>query len=156
MTITQVRIYLRGTPGSGKLLANATIVIDDAMKVSDIRIIALEERNIVAMPSRKQSDRCPKCRCKNTIDSKFCNACGVRLHSSGASESGLHMDLVHPITTDCRAYIEKVVLEAYEKELERSKLPGYRPAADSGMAAADSGLEQGVANGANGEKAESH
>jgi stage V sporulation protein G len=134
MTITQVRIYLRTKPTTGKLLATAAIVIDNAMKVTDIRIIALEGRNIVAMPSRKQADRCPKCSGRNTIDAKFCNYCGTRLHS-GLPETGLHADVVHPITSECRAYLEKVILEAYAGELEKSKQPGYK-AADSGMDAA--------------------
>jgi len=39
----------------------------------------------------------------------------------------LHADIAHPITPDCRAVIEVQVTDAYYKELDRSKMPGYLP-----------------------------
>ena len=37
----------------------------------------------------------------------------------------LHADIAHPINAECRQDIERRVLEAYDRELERSRQPGY-------------------------------
>ena len=37
----------------------------------------------------------------------------------------LHADIAHPINAGCRQEIERKVLDAYDRELERSRQPGY-------------------------------
>jgi stage V sporulation protein G len=37
----------------------------------------------------------------------------------------LHADIAHPINAECRQEIERKVLSAYDRELERSRQPGY-------------------------------
>ena len=37
----------------------------------------------------------------------------------------LHADIAHPINAECRHEIERKVLDAYDRELERSRQPGY-------------------------------
>ncbi len=39
----------------------------------------------------------------------------------------LHADIAHPIQSDCRKRIQEKVIEAFHKELEKSKVPGYHP-----------------------------
>ena len=39
----------------------------------------------------------------------------------------MHADIAHPINSTCRERIQKAVEKAYLEEVERSKLPGYRP-----------------------------
>jgi stage V sporulation protein G len=39
----------------------------------------------------------------------------------------LHADIAHPINTKCRQRIQKAVVAMFEKEVEKSKLPGYQP-----------------------------
>jgi len=95
---------------------------------------AHEPRLFVAMPSRKLCDHCERCSEKNHLRARFCNHCGTRLNenrhlryrpASGSSRLKLHADIAHPITPECRATIERQVLDAYRREVERSKLPGY-------------------------------
>lgn len=128
MEITEVRIF----PKEGlnnKLRAYATITIDDAFVVRNIKVIEGKTGLFVAMPSRKMKDPCPKCGHKNEIRSKFCNECGSSVpqrvaepvtpeaqHDARQSE---HKDIAHPITVQCRELIQKKVLEAYEKEKGR-------------------------------------
>ena len=78
------------------------------------------------MPSRKLKEPCPKCGFRNAVRSRYCNNCGSALpmtepkapvaHAEGAARESEHKDIAHPITAECRDYIQKKVLEAYEKE----------------------------------------
>ncbi|MEK7750230.1 MAG: septation protein SpoVG family protein, partial [Planctomycetota bacterium] len=85
----------------------------------------------VAMPSRKLTDRCPKCGGKNHLMAQYCNDCGTKLDekraSKGAGRLKLHADTAHPINSNCREEIQKKVLAAYKEEVEKSKTPGYKP-----------------------------
>jgi stage V sporulation protein G len=49
-------------------------------------------------------------------------------HHYGNGNGGrlkLHADIAHPINAGCRQEIERKVLDAYDRELERSRQPGY-------------------------------
>lgn len=134
MEITEVRIFMRqGT--NAKLKAFATITFDNAFVVRNIKVIEGNKGLFVAMPSRKLEEACPKCRAKNVVRSKFCNQCGsalpltskrpeteVPLDAESAASQSEHRDIAHPITMECREYIQKKVLEAYETEKNKSSL----------------------------------
>ena len=116
MEITEVRIF----PKEGlnnKLRAYATITIDNAFVVRNIKVIEGRENLFVAMPSRKMKESCPKCNHKNEVRSKFCNECGSNIpnkviestapnaqHDARQSE---HKDIAHPISVQCRVYPEE-------------------------------------------------
>ncbi len=115
-----------------RLRAFCTLTLDKEFVVRDIKIIEGVKGLFVAMPSRKLTDHCPKCRIKNHLRAKFCNECGSRLPGNRAPDpaeggSKLHVDVAHPINTDCRARFQKAILMAYERELERAKAPDYVP-----------------------------
>lgn len=144
MQITDVKIFLKEGQDK-KLKAYATITFDNVFVVRNVKIIDGTKGLFVAMPSRKLKDPCPKCNFRNTVRSKFCNQCGASLPvaehkapaSAGedASRQSEHKDIAHPITAECRDYIQKKVLEAYEKE---KKSPSAAPAR-SGTAAGAAG-----------------
>jgi stage V sporulation protein G len=128
MEITEVRIFLK--EGSDrKLKAYATITIDNAFVVRNVKVIEGNKGLFVAMPSRKIKESCPKCGFKNTVRSKFCNQCGGAVpppaRKVGMDEQqdrqSEHKDIAHPISLECREYIQKKVLDAYEDE--RKKQP---------------------------------
>jgi stage V sporulation protein G len=125
MEITETRVF----PKEGlnnKLKAYATITIYNEFVVRNIKIIEGKTGLFVAMPSRKIKDSCPKCGHKNEIRSRFCNECGShipeKVPGAGSPEAQLdarqaeHKDIAHPITVQCREYIQKKVLDAYEAE----------------------------------------
>ena len=131
MEITEVRIFSK-EGSNNKLKAYATITIDNAFVVRNIKIIEGKSSLFIAMPSRKIKEPCPKCNHKNVIHSKFCNECGSQIpvstqpqvsqdhdqaHDLRQSE---HKDIAHPITVQAREYIQKKVLDAYQAE--KSKL----------------------------------
>lgn len=125
MEITEVRIFPK-EGGNSRLKAYATITIDNAFVVRNIKLIEGKTGLFVAMPSRKMRESCPKCNHKNEVRSKFCNECGEKLplrpQQSTFSEMEHderlveHKDIAHPITVQAREYIQKKVLDAYEAE----------------------------------------
>ncbi|MCK4850994.1 MAG: septation protein SpoVG family protein [Phycisphaerae bacterium] len=131
MQVTEVRVKLMGRQ-SERLKAFCSVTFDGEFVVRDVKVIEGTNGLFVAMPSRQLSDRCPMCRNKNTLRARFCSECGARLDESRATrnEQGrlkLHVDIAHPINAACREAIEKVLLEAYQQEVERSDEPGYEP-----------------------------
>ncbi len=82
------------------------------------------------MPSRKLTDRCPRCHSKNHLRAMHCNQCGAKLDEERATRdtdgrAKLYADIAHPINCDCREMIQKKVIAAYDEEVVRSKQPGY-------------------------------
>jgi stage V sporulation protein G len=131
---------------SEKLRAYATVTLDGSFVVRDLKIISGASGLFVAMPSRKLTARCHRCRCKNHLRAQFCNECGTKLRASRTQtdERGrvkLHADVAHPINQACRDMIESSVLEEVEKELARSKRSGYRPTPESVYDAGPEGWE---------------
>ena len=126
MEITDVRIFLKESSSNTKLKAYATITLDHSFVVRNIKVIEGGKGLFVAMPSERAKNPCPKCGFRNTVNSRFCNQCAAALAptvpkaasggeevpgSQGVSE---HRDIAHPITIECREYIQKKILEAYE------------------------------------------
>ena len=128
MEITEVRIFLKDG-NDKKLKAYATVTFDNAFVVRNIKVIEGQKGLFVAMPSRKLKDSCPKCNFKNVVRSKFCNSCGSALpmteHRPVQTQEGRleresdHRDIAHPITLECREYLQKKVLEAYEADKKK-------------------------------------
>jgi len=128
--ITEIRIKLMNEDPKDRLQAFCSITFDGSFVIRDLKIIQGTRGSFVAMPSRKLTDRCPKCSAKNHLRARFCNDCGARLDEdrSAKSDDGrarLYADIAHPIHSDCREMIQQKVVLAYADELERSKLPGY-------------------------------
>lgn len=129
MEITEIRIKLMDDPND-RLQAFCSITFDHSFVIRDLKIIQGTKGSFVAMPSRKLTDRCPRCGVKNHLRARFCNECGARLHEDRAIKSDdgrakLYADIAHPINSECRESIQRKVLEEFALELERSKLPGY-------------------------------
>ena len=128
MKITEVRIF----PKEGadkKLRAFATVTFDQSFVVRDIKIIEGSKGLFVAMPSRRVKESCPKCSHRNVLRSRYCNQCGASLPAPAEEphphegESDLrqseHKDVAHPITAECREYLQRNILEAYQKEKDK-------------------------------------
>lgn len=142
MQITDVKIFLKEGQDK-KLKAYATITLDNVFVVRNVKIIDGNKGLFVAMPSRKLKDPCPKCGFRNTVRSRFCNHCGAGLpmtepkpQASGPDDArqSEHKDIAHPITAECRDYIQKKVLEAYDKEKKSPSVPPAREAHPSATA----------------------
>ncbi len=131
MEISEVRIKLVEN-SSERLRAFCSITLDGDFVIRDLKIIDGTSGPFVAMPSRKLADRCPRCGSKNHLRSKYCNDCGLKLNENRAPKDAmgrakLHADVAHPINAACRERIQAAVVKAYQAELERSKMPGYKP-----------------------------
>jgi stage V sporulation protein G len=127
--ITEVRIKLC-EENHERLLAFCSVTFDHAFVIRDLKIIDGSRGLFVAMPSRKLTDRCHTCSCKNHLRARFCNNCGRRLDETRAMREAegrakLHADIAHPIHSHAREQIQGAIAKAYSEERERSKQPGY-------------------------------
>ena len=123
MEITEVKVFLKDSPDK-KLKAYATVTFDNAFVVRNIKVIEGSNGLFIAMPSRRIKQACAKCGFKNESRSKYCNQCGAAIPllarpiaggEAGSAQSE-HKDIAHPITQSFREYLQKRVLDAYEKE----------------------------------------
>lgn len=131
--ITEIRVKLTDDPRN-KLKAYASVTIDDAFVVRDLKIIEGAKGPFLAMPSRKLADHCSRCRHKNHLRAAYCNQCGARLDPDRADKdergrARLHADLAHPINAATRIELHKAVVRAYAEEVEAAQRAGssYRP-----------------------------
>ena len=127
MEITEVKVFMRNSK-EGKLRAYASITLDNCFIVRDLKVIDGKKGLFVAMPSRKLRQACSKCGHPNAIGSKFCNDCGsaivqretvYRERGEGEARQETHRDIAHPISVETRDYVQKKVMEVYEKEKTR-------------------------------------
>ena len=139
MDITEVKIFLKEGQDK-KLKAYATLTFDNCFVVRNVKVIEGTKGMFVAMPSRKIKDPCPKCGFRNAVRSKFCNQCGATLPNpepkvfqpgDDSTRQSEHKDIAHPISAECRDYIQKKVLEAYENEKKASPSQAARSAVPS-------------------------
>ncbi len=131
MEITEVRVKLVRS-GPDKLHAFCSLTVDNAFVIRDLKVIEGSRGYFVAMPSRKLTDRCPRCDGKNHLRARFCNDCGARLPEDRAEKdeigrARLHVDIAHPINSACRDLIQRKVLAAFHKEMDGAKQSGYAP-----------------------------
>src|SRR3954447_11078803 len=111
-----------------RLQAFCSVTFDDCFVIRDLKIIEGTKGSFVAMPSRKLTDRCPGCGCKNHLRSRYCTACGTRLDENRALRNAdgrakLHADIAHPINSGCREQIQSAVIHAFQDEVEKAKQP---------------------------------
>ena len=129
MEITEVRIKLMEST-EDRLRGFCSITFDDCFVVRDLKIIEGNNGPFVAMPSRKLTSNCNKCRSKNHLRAAYCNHCGTRLkagniqHDTGG-RAKLYADIAHPVNASCREMIQNRVVEELNRELELSSQPGY-------------------------------
>jgi stage V sporulation protein G len=129
MEITEVRIKLMADPND-RLQAFCSVTFDSAFVIRDLKIIQGTKGSFVAMPSRKLTDRCAKCRGKNDLRASYCNQCGVRLNADRAPKdmagrARLYADIAHPINSECREMIQTRVVEAFAEERILATRPNY-------------------------------
>ncbi len=129
MEITEIRIKLMEDPQE-RLQAFCSITFDHCFVIRDLKIIEGTRGSFVAMPSRKLTDRCPRCGMKNHLRAGYCNQCGARLQEDRAGKdvdgrARLYADIAHPINARCREQIQARVMQAFADEQVRARLPGY-------------------------------
>src|SRR5579862_4676961 len=127
--ITEVRIKLMEDPQE-RLQAFCSITFDHCFVIRDLKIIEGAKGSFVAMPSRKLTDRCPRCNTKNQLRALYCSQCGVHLTDDRAGKDAegrakLYADIAHPINSRCRELIQKKVMEAFHDEQIKAREPGY-------------------------------
>lgn len=115
MQVTEVRVeVIRST--NDRLRGFCTVVFDQCFIVRDIRILEGPQGLFVAMPSRKRTAPCPRCRNKNVVQASYCNSCGGKLDPT--AHMGIenpHVDVAHPINATFRSVVTNAVLAEYRR-----------------------------------------
>ena len=88
MEVTDIKI--RRISNAGNLKATATITIDNAFAVHDIKVIEANGNTFIAMPSRR----------------------------IGEGDQSRYVDIAHPINKETRESLQAMILEQYEQEEE--------------------------------------
>jgi len=133
MRITEVRVKLiDGDPTRQRLRAFCSITFDNAFVVRDLKVLEGNQGYFVAMPSRKLSYKCPRCRQKISVASNFCSHCGMNLNRLDpyselieAAPNKLYVDVVHPVNSVCREFVHNAIIDAYQREKIRAQDPEY-------------------------------
>ena len=129
MQITEVRIKLMEN-SEDRLRGFCSVTFDDCFVIRDLKIIEGNNGPFVAMPSRKLTSNCQKCRSKNHLRARYCNHCGARqkfdqvAHDSDG-RARLYADIAHPVNAGCREMIQSRVIEEFQIEIKRATEPGY-------------------------------
>ena len=120
MEISDVRVRLV-EDSNERLKAVCSITLNGEFVVRDVKIVDGTHGLFVAMPSRKLTVPCAKCRTQNHVRARCCNECGshlpparIPLDENGREKA--HRDVAHPITGDFRQTLQDRVLAAYEAE----------------------------------------
>ena len=130
MEITEVRIKLMES-SEDRLRGFCSVTFDSCFVVRDLKIIDGNSGPFVAMPSRKLTSNCGKCRTKNHLRANYCNQCGQKLRQNRPQQGAdgrakLYADIAHPINAKCREMIQKRVIQELKKEQKLASEPGYR------------------------------
>ncbi len=132
MEISDIRVRLV-KDANERLKSVCSLTFDQEFVVRDVKIVEGTHGLFVAMPSRKLSFPCSKCRTQNHLRARFCNECGAqlaapRIPSDGKGREKAHRDIAHPITPEFRQLVQEQVLEAYRSECDKPKDAEYAPA----------------------------
>ena len=130
MEITEVRIKLMES-SEDRLRGFCSVTFDSCLVVRDLKIIDGNSGPFVAMPSRKLTSNCGKCRTKNHLRANYCNQCGQKLRQNRPQQGAdgrakLYADIAHPINAKCREMIQNRVIKELKKEQQLASEPGYR------------------------------
>ena len=131
MEITDIRVKLVNH-SSDRLKAFCSVTLDDEFVIRDIKLVEGSNGLFVAMPSRKLTTSCPKCKHKNPLRARYCAECGAGLPNldlpvDDAGRLRLYRDIAHPITQEFREKLQSSIVEAYRAEDDRAADPDYDP-----------------------------
>jgi stage V sporulation protein G len=120
MDVTEVRIFLERDAHSDRLRAFVSIMLGGGFVVRDIKLIERDGVLSLAFPSRKLTDRCPRCGSKTVLDWRHCPQCGDRLATnrvplSPEGRAQLWHDIAHPADRATREAITAAVVAAYRE-----------------------------------------
>ncbi len=87
MEITEVRVFQKEGQDK-KLKAYVTVTFDNCFVVRDVKVIQGGSGLFIAMPSRKNKNKCFKCYFKNEVGSKFCSHCGASILAHELDSNG--------------------------------------------------------------------
>jgi DNA-binding cell septation regulator SpoVG len=116
--VTNVKITLPEATLDDRIRAYAVVVIDDWLKIHDVKLIEAHGRLVVWFPQRAAHGHCPECSARVERRHAFCWSCGselpyMEMERSSEGRMLTHFDVVHTLRQDERSVIERAVVGAY-------------------------------------------
>lgn len=133
MRITACKVWISDDHVSTnrRIRGYAELDFDRAFRVTDLKIIEVEDRLLLSFPSRKITTRCLACGNKHALKDSYCPSCGRKLSPRRVHDeegrSTLFADICHPSNPRFRRYVEGFVFAVYREELAASNRSGYVP-----------------------------
>lgn len=124
---SSVRSQERG--GEGVTIAYCSVSFSGVIGsfcVRSVRIVRVQDRVIVVMPSSRTHVDCRDCHGVNPSNHHFCMWCGCKVSEKSLAENrqiAKHSDVFHPLDISSRLRLEGAVLQAwddYERSADRS------------------------------------
>lgn len=113
MQITETRLKAPEN-GEKRVLAYATVILDNMLAIHDIRLVVGLNGYFVAMPDKEIWVPCPTCKKKSPHRARFCMHCGLECNPA-EKQAKRFVDVVHPISMPLRTMIEQAVIAAYKR-----------------------------------------
>jgi len=128
MEVSDVRVRLV-KDANERLKAVCSVTLDNEFVVRDVKVVEGTNGLFVAMPSRKLTSACPKCRTQNHLRARHCNECGgklpqARIPTDADGREKVHRDIAHPITAAFRQTVQQHVLDAFHDAVEDEGVDG--------------------------------
>ena len=117
MKVTKVEIRLASVDRSKtRLRAFASVVIDDCLKINNIRVIEDKDKRLfISLPSVEQKVKCSSCSKKILPTDKYCSFCGAS-HVQNFAEQKFK-NLVQFITPAISDEVKEKVVKGYKKQV---------------------------------------
>lgn len=127
MEITEIKVTPVTNDNGKKALAFITLVFDNQLAVHDISLIRRGDSAFLSMPARKMTRSCSACQKKVGLVDRYCSMCGTEQPQSQTRYEAdeLFNDVVHPIQRKFRSFLEKTVIEQYNRQVTEDQRIRY-------------------------------
>jgi DNA-binding cell septation regulator SpoVG len=103
-------------------VAFINIVLNHELAIKGIRLVRVRGKLLASMPNKERQRDCYQCHSKNDITNKYCHNCGNPLERYNSTER-VFLDIVHPVNSKLRDYIEQRLIKGYEEIINVRRTP---------------------------------
>ena len=113
MKLSEIKLTLNNHP-KDQVKAFVKVTTECGFTIRDIRVIEVDNRLIIGMPSRRVTGNCSSPRCFNrpSLGDSYCARCGSKQDRSRPE----FRDIVFPSSRESREEMERLILQEFERK----------------------------------------